>query len=222
MMFYHPDWERVDSARPLTVTVEWVKAGAVAPRVTVLNNALVQVVQQTLAVPAGADGTSVTATLTVTAAHLPGVVEIYASGGNLRVRRIRITHHVRGWMYNCPAGGLTCVPRVSRVSVGKPLASRWGTENSAAFQGADYWGGDVWPPQVYWAVTGMHAYGLPEGRAVASEYARRMLLETRAWGASRGVWERTTQSGVMTGSDHYCWGALTWLAGREIGFIPNT
>lgn len=224
--FWHPEWERVDSDRPLTVQVSWVRNGSIAPVVKLFDVDLNAIGTVNLVAPAGADGTTVTATATFTTSCLPGVVEVWGpAGGAVAVKNVRLTTMPKGWYYYCPFGGFTSTPRLSRVSCSKPL-DRTLESQARSFEQIDYWRGDCWPPQNYWAVIGLSNYTLAEATSAASEYARQCLIESQAWevakGASQGVFERNSSKGYSTGSPNYVWGGLPYMAGLELGVIPAT
>jgi hypothetical protein len=225
LQYLHTPWEQVNAAHPLTVTVTWRRNGAVAPTITVQDFNLSTVATVTPAVPAGTDGQPVSATVTVTTAHMPGVVEISAGNGDVAIKYVKITTVPKGWTYLSPQGGLLSTHRFSRVAMFKP-AIRSMEYSNATWMALDYWNGDAWPPQNFWAIVGLNNYGLAAGKTIGSEYARRMLLEAQAWtayvGPSQGVWERSSANGFMTGSANYCWGSLLWAAGIDLGYIPLT
>ena len=222
--WWHPEWEKVTASRPLVVTVTWIRSGTTAPIIKLFDNTLTLVSSLIPAVPAGADGQPVTATVTFTNTCIPGVVELAGNSASVTVKKVKITTMPKGWTYNAPNGGFTCTPRFSRTHLSKPL-DRFVEINVGPYLGIDYWKGDIWPPQNYWAIIGLHNYGFTEAVTAAKEYARQVLLDTRLWNtywnADQGFWERSNSFGYQTGSNWYAWGCLPYIAGLETGAIPQ-
>ena len=221
--WWHPEWEKVTPSRPLVVTVSWVKSGIAAPVVKLYDNTLTLVATLTPTAPSGIDGQTVTASVTFTNRCIPGVVSLAAGTSPVSVKQVKITTKPKGWTYAAPNGGFTCTPRFSRTHMSKPL-DRFVEINASTYLGIDYWKGDIWPPQNYWAVIGLNNYSFPEAVTAAKEHARQVLVDTRLWnvywGTEKGFWERSNSFGYQTGSYQYVWGCLPYVAGIETGAIP--
>lgn len=221
--WWHPEWEKITPSRPLVVTVSWVRNGSVAPVIKLYDNTLTLVTSLVPAVPSGTDGQTVTASVTFTTKCIPGVVTISGGSSPVTVKHVKLATKPKGWTYAAPNGGFTCTPRFSRTSMSKPM-DRFVEINVGPYLGIDYWKGDIWPPQNYWAIIGLHNYSFSEAVVSAKEYARQVLVDTRLWNTywsgEKGFWERSNSFGYQTGSYQYVWGCLPYIAGLETGAIP--